>query len=43
MLDNLLVSRNKLAYYKKDSEKRYNELLHDESIAFAADTAFPEY
>lgn len=40
MLDHLLVSRMLLAYYR-DSEI-HNELLHDESIAFATDKQYPE-
>jgi exonuclease III len=40
MLDHLLVCRNMLAYYK--GSEVHNELLHDESIAFATDIKFPE-
>lgn len=40
MLDHLLVSRGLLAYYK--GTEIHNELLHDESIAFATDVKFPE-
>lgn len=40
MLDHLLVSRNLLAFYK--GAEVHNELLHDESLAFAVDTKFPE-
>jgi exonuclease III len=40
MLDHLLVSRNLLAHYK--GAEIHNELLHDESIAFATDKQFPE-
>jgi exonuclease III len=40
MLDHLLVSRNLLTFYK-DAEI-HNELLHDESVAFATDVKFPE-
>lgn len=40
MLDHLLVSRQLLAYYK--GSEIHNELLHDESIAAASDTKFPE-
>lgn len=40
MIDHLLVSRTLLAHYR-DSEI-HNELLHDESIAFATDVKYPE-
>jgi hypothetical protein len=40
MLDHLLVSRALLAYYR--GSEVHNELLHDESIAFASDTKYPE-
>lgn len=40
MLDHLLVCRDMLAYYK--GSEVHNELLHDESIAFATDIKFPE-
>lgn len=40
MLDHLLVSRPLLAYYR--GTEIHNEMLHDESIAFATDTKFPE-
>jgi endonuclease/exonuclease/phosphatase family metal-dependent hydrolase len=40
MLDHLLVSRNLLAFYR--GAEIHNELLHDESIAFATDQKFPE-
>ena len=40
MLDHLMVCRNMLAYYK--GAEVHNELLHDESIAFATDVKFPE-
>jgi len=40
MLDHLLVSRSMLAHYK--GSEVHNELLHDESIAFATETKFPE-
>lgn len=40
MLDHLLVSRNMLAFYK--GAEVHNELLPDESIAFANDTKYPE-
>lgn len=40
MLDHLLVSRALLGNYR--GAEIHNELLHDESIAFATDTKFPE-
>jgi predicted extracellular nuclease len=40
MLDHLLVCRNMLAHYK--SSEVHNELIHDESIAFATEDKFPE-
>jgi predicted extracellular nuclease len=40
MLDHLLVSRSLLAYYK--GAEIHNEVLHDESVAFATDVKFPE-
>jgi endonuclease/exonuclease/phosphatase family metal-dependent hydrolase len=40
MLDHVLVSRSLLAYYR--SAEIHNELLHDESIAFATDIQYPE-
>ncbi|MDD2340819.1 MAG: hypothetical protein PHG79_11430 [Methanosarcina sp.] len=40
MLDHLLVSRGMLAFYK--GSEVYNELLHDESVAYATETKFPE-
>lgn len=40
MLDHLLVSRTLLAHYR--SSEIHNELLHDESIAFATDKQYPE-
>jgi endonuclease/exonuclease/phosphatase family metal-dependent hydrolase len=40
MIDHLLVSRNMLQYYR-DTEV-HNELLHDESLAFADDKKYPE-
>lgn len=40
MLDHLLVSRPLLAYYR--GAEIHNEILHDESLAFASDTKFPE-
>jgi endonuclease/exonuclease/phosphatase family metal-dependent hydrolase len=40
MLDHLLVSRNLLTFYK--GAEIHNELLHDESLAFADDKKYPE-
>jgi predicted extracellular nuclease len=40
MIDHLLVSRGLLAHYK--GSEIHNELLHDESIAFATEKKFPE-
>lgn len=40
MLDHLLISRTLLAHYK--GSEIHNELLHDESIAFATDKQYPE-
>jgi endonuclease/exonuclease/phosphatase family metal-dependent hydrolase len=40
MLDHVLVSRSLLAFYR--GTEIHNELLHDESIAFATDKRFPE-
>lgn len=40
MLDHLLASRALLAHYR--GTEIHNELLHDESVAFAGDTKFPE-
>jgi hypothetical protein len=40
MLDHMLVTRNLLAHYRKS--EIHNELLHDESAAFAIDEKFPE-
>jgi endonuclease/exonuclease/phosphatase family metal-dependent hydrolase len=40
MLDHLLISRSLLAFYR--STEIHNELLHDESAAFATDKKFPE-
>jgi hypothetical protein len=40
MLDHLLCSRSLLAFYR--GTEIHNELLHDESIAFASDVKFPE-
>lgn len=40
MIDHILFSRPILAYYR--STEIHNELLHDESIAFATDIKYPE-
>ena len=40
MIDHLLVSRQLLAQY--DHTEIHNEILHDESIAFAIDKKYPE-
>jgi exonuclease III len=40
MLDHMLITRNLLAYYR-DSEI-HNEILHDESAAFAIDRKYPK-
>ena len=40
MIDHLLVSRNMLEYYK--AVEIHNEMLHDESVAYASDKKFPE-
>jgi endonuclease/exonuclease/phosphatase family metal-dependent hydrolase len=40
MLDHILVSRSLLAHYR--TTEIHNELLHDESAAFATDDKFPE-
>lgn len=40
MLDHVLVSRPLIASYR--GSEIHNELLHDESIAFASDVMFPE-
>ena len=40
MIDHLLTSRNMLEFYK--GSEIHNELLHDESIAFATDVKYPE-
>ena len=40
MLDHVLVSRMLLAHYR--GSEIHNELLHDESIAFATDKLYPE-
>jgi exonuclease III len=40
MLDHILASRPLLAYWQ--GSVAHNEVLHDESVAFALDTKFPE-
>jgi endonuclease/exonuclease/phosphatase family metal-dependent hydrolase len=40
MLDHMLVTRNLLAAYR--GSEIHNEILHDESAAFATDTKYPE-
>ncbi len=40
MIDHVLASRNLLACYR--GSEIHNELLHDESIAFATDKLYPE-
>jgi endonuclease/exonuclease/phosphatase family metal-dependent hydrolase len=40
MLDHLLFSRALLAFYR--GSEVHNELLHDESLAFASDVKYPE-
>lgn len=40
LLDHMLISRSLLAHYR--SAEIHNEMLHDESIAFATDTKYPE-
>ena len=40
LLDHMLISRNMLSYYR--TSEIHNEILHDESIAFAYDMKFPE-
>ena len=40
MLDHILVSRSLLAFWQ--SSDAHNEILHDESVAMAFDTTFPE-
>ena len=40
MLDHILVSRSLMTYYR--GAEIYNELLNDESIAFATDKLYPE-
>jgi exonuclease III len=40
MIDHLLVSRNLLAHYR--GSEIHNEMLHDESVAFAIEKKYPE-
>ena len=40
MLDHMLVTRNLLAFYR--GSEIHNEILHDESAAFAIDRKYPE-
>jgi hypothetical protein len=40
MIDHVLASREPLALYR--GAEVQNELLHDESVAFAGDVEFPE-
>ena len=40
MLDHMLVTRNLLAHYR--GSEIHNEVLHDESAAFAIDRKYPE-
>ncbi len=40
LLDHMLISKAMLPYYR--DSKIHNETLHDESVAFATDTKFPE-
>lgn len=40
MIDHLLVSRNMLEFYK--GTEIHNEMLHDESVAYASDKKYPE-
>ncbi|MFJ3203005.1 endonuclease/exonuclease/phosphatase family protein [Streptomyces sp. NPDC086989] len=40
MLDHMLVTRNILAHYR--GSEIHNEILHDDSLAFATDDKFPE-
>ena len=40
MIDHILMSRSLLGFYKRSEV--HNELLHDESIAFASDVKYPE-
>ncbi len=40
LLDHMMISRSLLAHY--ESAEIHNEILHDESIAFATDKKYPE-
>ncbi|MEU9377606.1 endonuclease/exonuclease/phosphatase family protein [Streptomyces sp. NPDC048255] len=40
MIDHMLVTRNLLAHYR--GSEIHNEILHDDSIAFATDDKYPE-
>jgi endonuclease/exonuclease/phosphatase family metal-dependent hydrolase len=40
MLDHMLITRNLLAHYR--GSEIHNEVLHDESVAFAVDRLYPE-
>jgi exonuclease III len=40
MLDHMLISRNLLAYYR--GSEIHNEILYDESAAFAIERKYPE-
>jgi endonuclease/exonuclease/phosphatase family metal-dependent hydrolase len=40
LLDHMLISQSLLPYYNKS--EIHNEMLHDESLAFAFDTKYPE-
>ncbi|MET9959952.1 endonuclease/exonuclease/phosphatase family protein [Streptomyces sp. NPDC006326] len=40
MIDHMLVTRNLLAHYR--GSEIHNELLHDDSLAFATDEKYPE-
>jgi endonuclease/exonuclease/phosphatase family metal-dependent hydrolase len=40
MIDHMLVTRNLLAHYR--GSEIHNEILHDDSIAFATDVKYPE-
>ena len=40
MLDHMLITRNLLAHYR--GSEIHNEILHDESAAFAVDRKYPE-
>ena len=40
LLDHMLMSRSMMSFYR--GAEVYNEWLHDESVAFAFDSKFPE-